>query len=123
MNQKKILIVEDEKALNEAIRLKLAKMGIKPIPAFSAEEAFEILKKEDKPDLIWLDVLLPGMNGINFLEAVRKDPKYKDVKAVIVSVSGGVEKKEKAEKLGILDYIVKSNYPIETIVNKVGSLA
>ena len=119
---KKILVIEDEKSLNEAIRMKLVALGVKPIAVTTASEAFEILEKE-KPDLIWLDVLLPDMNGIDFLEKLRNDPQYKDIKVAIVSVSGGFEAKERAMRLGVADYIVKSQYPLEIIVKRMKDLA
>lgn len=115
---KTILVIEDEKSLNEAIKLKLEKLGFNVIAVPLAEEALEIMKKKDV-DLIWLDLRLPKMNGFDFLKIIKNDEKFKDKKVVIVSVSGGLETKEEAEKLGASDYLVKSEYKLDEIISRV----
>ena len=119
---KTILVVEDDKALNKAIVLKLNKHGFNVITVFNAETALKALEENASIVLIWLDVLLPGMNGFNFLELIRKNPKYNDKKVVVVSVSGGEDSRQKALKLGAVDYIDKSAYDLDTLVSKVTSL-
>ncbi len=118
MNTKKILIVEDEKPLCEAIKIKLSKAGIKSYAVHSAEEAIEFLKK-DNIDLIWLDIRLPKMNGLQFLEFIRLNPEWKNKKVVIVSVSGSYEIMEKAKDMGAIDYIVKSELRLDNIIKRV----
>src|SRR3989344_5806293 len=71
------------------------------------------------PDLVWLDLYLPGMDGFEFLEKIRGNPKTKDLKVVVVSVSGSGRKIELAEKYGVVDYFVKSNYRIDELVSLV----
>ena len=71
--------------------------------------------------MIWLDLLLPGMNGIEFLAEIRKDPVLKDKKVVICSVSGRQESKSIAHELGVADYLVKSDYALNDLVSKVVS--
>ena len=89
---KTILLIEDDVALNRAIVLKLEQNGHHVISVMRAEDAFEVLKSEHSAiDIIWLDLLLPGMNGIDFLAEIRKNPEYKDMKVVICSVSGREE--------------------------------
>jgi CheY-like chemotaxis protein len=116
--QKTVLVVEDELALQEAAKLKLEKMGVSVLTASSGEEALEILKTT-KPALLWLDLLLPGMNGLEVLRTVRADPRLTATPAIIVSVSGGEEKIRQAFSMNVVDYIVKSQYPIESIVKRV----
>jgi len=120
-NKKKcILVVEDEPALQEAVKLKLTQKGVEVLTASSGEEAVNKLK-ERKPDLVWLDVLLPGMNGLEVLRWIRESSDLKDLPAVIVSVSGGQEKIKQAFSMNVLDYIVKSEYTIDDIVKRVQS--
>lgn len=119
---KTILVVEDDKALNKAIVLKLNKHGFNVITMFNAETALKALEENRSIVLIWLDVLLPGMNGFNFLQLIRQNPKYNNKKVVVVSVSGGEESREKALKFGAVDYIDKSAYDLDTLVSKVTSL-
>lgn len=122
--QKTILLVEDDVALNRAITLKLKQNGHQVFSVMRAEDAFEVLKTEyANIDIIWLDLLLPGMNGIDFLAEIRKVDNYKNMKVVICSVSGKEESKEIARALGIVDYLVKSDYDINTLVKKISSYA
>lgn len=116
--KKTILVVEDDLALQEAIKLKLEKDGINVWTAVTGEEALSILK-DKKPNLVWLDILLPKINGLEFLEIIRKDSDLKDLPVVVVSVSGGMEKVIQARSLGILDYIVKSEGSLDIIIKRV----
>ena len=118
--QKTILLLEDDTALNRAIMLKLEQKGHRVISTMRAEEALEVLNSEHPAiDVVWLDLLLPGMNGIEFLAEVRKNSDYKDLKVVICSVSGREESKAIARELGVSDYLVKSDYQLDTLVGKV----
>ncbi|MBI5306218.1 response regulator [Candidatus Wolfebacteria bacterium] len=119
---KKILVVEDEKSLCDVIRFKLEHLGIETIVAGSAEEAIEILKK-DGVDLVWLDLKLPKMNGIDFLEILKSNQEWKDKKVIVVSVSGSDEIKEKTKNLGVIDYIVKSELKLDDIIKRVIAIA
>lgn len=123
-NTKTVLLLEDDNALNRAIVLKLEQRGHRVISTMRAEEALEVLNSEHPNiDIIWLDLLLPGMNGIEFLAEVRKNSDYKDLKVVICSVSGREESRGVARELGVLDYLVKSDYELEALVEKVLSYA
>lgn len=122
--QKTILLLEDDSALNRAIVLKLEQKGHRVILTIRAEEALLVLNTQHPTiDIVWLDLLLPGMNGIEFLSEVRKNPDYKDIKVVICSVSGREESKSIARELGVSDYLVKSDYELSTLVEKVISYA
>lgn len=122
--KKTILLLEDDVALNRAIMLKLEQKGHHVISTMRAEDALEVLASEHPTiDIIWLDLLLPGMNGIDFLVEIRKNPEYKDIKVVICSVSGREESKSIARGLGVVDYFVKSDYDISTLVDNVLSYA
>ncbi len=117
-HQKVILVVEDELALHEAIKLKLTRAGMLVYSAFTAEQALEILSGA-RPDLIWLDLLLPGMGGLELLRRMRADEGMKDIPVMVVSVSAGPEKIKQARDLNAIDYMVKSEYTIESLVNRV----
>jgi len=119
-----VLLLEDDTALNRAIVLKLEQKGHHVISTMRAEDALEVLKAQHPSiDVVWLDLLLPGMNGIEFLAEVRKNPDYKDIKVVICSVSGREESKVIARELGVSDYLVKSDYELDTLAEKVLSYA
>jgi DNA-binding response OmpR family regulator len=117
-NKKFILVVEDEAPLQEALKLKLTKAGFDVFIADSGEDALELLK-EINPSLILLDILLPGMNGLEFLRKIRNRPEYNGLPIVIISVSGGSEKIKEAFSLGATDYLVKSAFTVNEIVDEV----
>ncbi len=120
MNNKTILIVEDEKDLSQVVEYKLQASGFSVLSVRSAEEALEFLKNQ-KPDLIWLDILLPGMSGLKFLEFIRNNDNYKDIPVVIASVLNDKKIISKAAELNIIDFVVKSEYKLEDISNKIKS--
>ena len=115
---KTILVVEDEVPLRDAIKIKLAKEKINSLFASSAEEGLEFLKK-NKINLVWLDLLLPGMGGFAFLEQIRKEPKWRHLPVVIVSVSASPEKIRQAFEHNVLDYLVKSQYQLGDIIKRI----
>lgn len=115
---KKILIIEDEKLLGEIYKDKLSGVGFEVIWAFEAKNALKLVKKE-KPDLILLDILLSRENGIFFLEQLRKDPKIASILVVVFSNYNDPETKKQAFKLGVKDYLIKTNYTPNQIVKKI----
>jgi len=117
---KKILIIEDEKLLREMYQEKFVNSGFKVISCMEAEEGIEIAKKE-KPDLILLDVLLPRKNGISFLEQLKRTPEVASIPVIIFSNFDDQETKKEAKKLGVKDYLIKTNYTPQEIVEKVKS--
>lgn len=123
-NRKIILIIEDEVVLNHAITLMLEKKGYRVISTMRAEDALEVLDSEH-PDIFvtWLDILLPGMGGLDFLAKVRKDDKYKDMKVVVCSVVEEENTIDAARRLGVSDYLIKGDYGLGTLVGKVLSYA
>ncbi len=103
-----ILIVEDDKTLSEAYRLILAKENHTVRTASNGKNALEVLA-DFKPDIILLDLLMPEMDGIEFLEKYELDKQGKGVKVVILSNVGDDKKVKDALKLGATRYIVKAH--------------
>ena len=115
---KKILLIEDEKILAEMYRDKFSQSGFEVILAFEAKEGLELAKKE-KPDLIVLDILLPRENGISFLKWLRKEPEIFSIPVVVFSNYDDPETKRQAAKLGVIEYLIKTNYTPQEIVEKI----
>lgn len=114
-NKPTILIIEDDKFLSELVSQKLVKEGMKIILAITAEEALNVIKKE-KPQLILLDIILPGMNGFEFLEKMRNDAKLSDIPVIVLSNLGEEKDKETAKKFGVKSFLVKAmNSPNEIV--------
>ncbi len=104
----RVLIVEDDKILNDAYTLILEKTGHKVMSASNGEEALEATNKED-PDVILLDLLMPKMNGLQFLEAYDLKGKHPRVKVVVLSNIGNDTEVNKALDLGAYKYVVKAH--------------
>lgn len=115
---KKILIIEDEKDLRFFLTKALKGEGFETLEAFDGEEGIEIAKKE-KPDLILLDLLLPGINGYEVLTKLKKDPFLEQIPVIILSNLGQSEEIEKGMKLGAIDYLIKANFTLDEIVERV----
>ncbi len=119
-NNKTILIVEDDKSIAEALQLKLQVNKFNVLLATNGEQALDMVKKE-KLDLILLDIIIPKMNGFDFLETIKKDPKLKDIKVIIMSNLGQEMDIEHGKSLGAVDYLVKSDCDIGDIAKKIDS--
>ena len=117
-SQKTVLVVEDDEALQEAFKFKLEQAGVKVLTARSGEETLEILHAYD-PDFVMLDLLLPGMSGLEILHKIRENPLLENLPVAIVSVSGVAEKIKEAFSLNVVDYFIKSEYAIDEIILKV----
>jgi two-component system alkaline phosphatase synthesis response regulator PhoP len=115
---KKILIVEDEKILAEMYRDKFTEAGFEVSLTFEAKEGLKLAKKE-KPDLIVLDILLPRENGVYFLTELRNDLEISSIPVVVFSNFDDPETKKTALGLGVKDYLIKTNYTPQEIVEKI----
>ncbi len=115
---KKILLIEDEKILAEMYQDKFSQEGFEVFLAFESREGLEIAKKE-KPDLIILDILLPGEDGIVFLNWLRKDPEIASIPVVAFSNYDDPVAKNQAAELGVKDYLIKTNYTPQEIIERI----
>lgn len=114
----KILVVEDETFLVKIYSVKLAKEGYDVQIATDGEAAIASAKSF-KPDLILLDLILPKVNGFEALEEIRKMPETKDTPVIVLSNLGQQEDVKRAESLGADDYLVKANFSIQDVVEKI----
>lgn len=107
MPKKKIMIVDDEQSLVELVRAIFGQEGFDVITAYSGSECLEKLKKE-KPNIILMDMMMPGMSGRETTEKIRENPKTKDIKVVFLTVARFSEVgKDALKKLNVYDYITK----------------
>lgn len=118
--KKRIHLIEDDEFLLEILNQKLLEAGYETKISKTASEALEILKKsEEKPDLILLDLILPGMNGFEFLEEVKNDPSLSLMPIIVLSNLGQDEEIKAAKKLGARDYLVKAHFTTSEILKKI----
>lgn len=115
---KKILIVEDEIVLLNLLERKLDKEGYTITTAQNGEEGLK-KTKEQKPDLVLLDIIMPKMDGIEFLKRKKEEKEIKDIPVIIISNSGQPAELNKAQKLGANDWLVKTEFNPQEVINKV----
>ncbi len=102
-----VLLVEDDGALAQMYQLKLERDGYTVRVAGDGEQALGLIS-ERTPDLIFLDIRLPRMNGLTFLEQLRRSERTRNVPVVIVSNYSEQELVDRGLQLGALEYLIKS---------------
>ena len=118
--KKKILLIEDEKILAEMYKDKFSKAGYDVVTASDSREGLK-LAREENPDLIILDILLPRENGIAFLEWLKKEPEISSIPVIVFSNYDDPVTRKKAEQLDVKEYLIKANYTPKKIVEKIKS--
>lgn len=117
-NQPTVFIVEDDKFLSLVLKGRLEREGIKVFQAFDGKEALELLKN-NIPNLILLDLIMPNMSGFEFLENLRQDPQYSNIPVIVISNLGQETDVQKAKTFGVIDYYVKVRTSIEDLIYKI----
>jgi len=118
---KKILWVEDDPLLSDMISRKCLANACLLLHATDADQTFEILKKE-KPDIIILDILLPGKNGFEILRDIKSNDSLKEIPVIILSNFGQKDEIEKGLKLGAKKYLIKATLTLDEILFQVNDL-
>lgn len=118
---KKIVIVEDDNFLMELMARKLTVENFEVVSAFNGEEGLKKIK-EEKPDFVLLDLILPGINGFEVLEKLKNDKETMDIPVVILSNLGQKDDIEKGFKLGAEDFLVKAYFTPSEIVEKIRAI-
>ncbi|MCK5085477.1 response regulator [Candidatus Parcubacteria bacterium] len=119
--KKKILILEDDKFLLKAYEIKFEQSDLDVILATDGISGFELAEKE-KPSLIILDLMLPRMNGFEFLKKIKSDEKLKNIPVIVISVLGQKVDQERAIKLGAEKYFIKTDYTLEEIIKNLKNI-
>lgn len=117
----KVLVIEDDNFLVNAYRVKFGNMGYDTRIALDGNEALKVLE-EWEPEIVILDLVMPNMDGYEFLEKMRAIEKYKDTPVLISSNLGQPEDIERATKLGANSYVIKGNLSLSDLVKKIEEL-
>ncbi|MEX2369029.1 MAG: response regulator [Candidatus Paceibacterota bacterium] len=112
-----ILLVEDDNFLIEILVKKFKESGYKVVHAGNGNDALRKVHDEE-PDLIMLDIILPGMNGFEVIQKLKDDETTKNIPVAFLSNLGQKEDIEKGKKLGAVDFIVKANHSLDEIVKR-----
>jgi len=110
MAKERILVVDDEEDILELVRFNLAREGYSVIFTTSGEETLRIARKEH-PDLIVLDLMLPGIDGLEVAKILKNDPQTKDISIVMLTAKGGEPDVVTGLELGADDYVPKPFSP------------
>lgn len=110
--KKTVLVVDDEKDLCTILDNSLSLDGYRVISAFDGKRALQLAKKE-KPDVILLDIKIPGMDGIEVLRRIKR--MKKKIVVVMITAHGSLETAREAMELGAYDYVTK---PIDLFLMK-----
>lgn len=115
---KKILLVEDDPFLIDIYTTKIKEAGFSVEVAKDGKEGLRKIK-EGAPDLVLLDIVLPGIDGWEFLEKVKKNKDIKGLKVVVLSNLGQKEEVKKGIKLGAKGYLVKAENTPSQVVEEI----
>jgi len=115
---RKVMWVEDDQFLSDLISRKLSKQGCKLMFASTGEDALKIVKSET-PDIIILDILLPGINGFDVYEQMKKMPHLKDVPVIILSNFSQQSQIDRGKQLGAARFLVKATIVLDDLVKEI----
>lgn len=121
--RKRVVVAEDDSVLRNILVERLRQAGYEAYGAEDGEAALTVLKKRT-PDLLLLDIVMPKKDGMAVLEEVRasEDPVLKATPVIIISNSGQPVEIERAQKLGIKDFLVKTTFDSSDVLGKVNEL-
>ena len=122
MQNKKILIVEDDSFLQGLMSKKLMAEGFEISIALTGTDAVKLLDGGLIPDLIILDILLPGMAGLEFLANLRAREALKTTPVIIFSNFSDEKDIQKAKELGVTEYMIKANFTLDELSAKLKTL-
>ena len=115
---KSILIVEDEAALQKTLGDTLSREGFEVLAALDGEAGLRLAQKKT-PGLILLDLVLPKINGFEVLGKLKEDSKTQDIPVIVLTNLEEMEDIQKVIDLGASSYLVKANYKLEEVVERI----
>lgn len=116
--KKKILLVEDDTALAAVYKSRLELEGFDTREVNNGEEALSAAV-EYRPDLILLDAMMPKISGFDVLDILRNTPDTTNIRVIMLTALSQPKDKQRAEALGVDDYLVKSQVVIGDVVDRV----
>ncbi len=117
----KVLLVEDDRFLRELIAQKLEREGFDVMQAVDGEEALRKVG-ERKPEIVLLDLILPGIGGFDVLKKIKEGPDTNGIPVVILSNLGQREDVEKGLGLGATDFLIKAHFTPGEIITKIKAI-
>lgn len=115
---KKILLIEDEELIIKLLSKKLDAAGYDVALAMNGQEGIEKMR-ENMPDLVLLDIVMPRMGGFEVMAEMKKDEKLAKIPVIIISNSGQPLELERAKELGAADWLVKTEFDPKEVAEKI----
>ena len=116
-DKKLILVIEDEDIVREVIENKLRLSGYEVVTATNGEGA--LLALEKSPDLIWLDLMLPRMDGFSFLQMIKGNKRFNHIPVVVVTNIDDPKKMKEVFALSVSKYLIKNQHSIGSIIEEI----
>ena len=117
----KVLIIEDEVSLLDVLQKKLEKEGYQVFAAYDGEEGLRQMEAV-KPDVVLLDIVMPRINGMEVLQKMQQSESMSQIPVLIISNSGGPIEIDRALKLGAKDYIIKTEFDPQEVLEKMAKI-
>lgn len=114
MKQQTVLVVDDEPFICRSLSFVLRKGNYNVVEARNGEEALAAIRQH-KPDLVFMDVMMPKISGFEVCEAVKNDPVLKDVKIILLTAKGQDSDREVGKQAGADDYMTKPFSPTKIL--------
>jgi two-component system alkaline phosphatase synthesis response regulator PhoP len=118
-NKKKIFIIDDDNFLLEMYVTKFKEGGFEVVASLDTKEALNRLREGLVPDIILFDIVMPDMDGFEFLKVVNEENLVKDCIKIALTNQWQESNIKKAKELGVSDYIVKANFIPSEVLNNV----
>lgn len=115
---KKILLVEDDDALANVYMMRLKAEGFDVKRVANGEDALAAAK-DQKPDLVLLDAMMPKVSGFDVLDILRNTPETANLKIIMLTALSQESDKQRAQGLGVDDYLVKSQVVISDVIDRI----
>lgn len=112
---KVILTVDDSRTMRDMLNLALVDAGFRVTQAVDGMHGLEVLRASDMPDVIVTDINMPKLDGFGFIEAVRKDARYRAIPILVLTTESDVAKKNRARQAGATGWIVKPFDPLKLV--------
>jgi CheY-like chemotaxis protein len=118
MNMPTVMVVDDIPVVRETVAKLLRHEGFETICAANGREALDAARRSP-PALVLLDVMMPEMNGMQFLEQLRGDPKIQNTPVIMMTANSDDEWQRRALQLGVSEYLVKARCSIAQMLERV----
>lgn len=114
----KILVAEDDRFITQIYSTKLGQAGFELVLVSDGRDVVPHMLRE-KPDLVLLDLMMPGKSGFDVLREIKADPELKKIPVLVITALAQTKERELGLSLGAKDYIIKSDHSIQEIITKI----